>query len=205
MYVPVCSIDAFRIFLTAHSSGTPRFLCTYFWAVHTNLLITIARIVDAALLRELSITTFVDSFAKDNTKENMDKYLGEELTLEKLTEELQDNNNIFFLAWQSNELIGFAKLRLGKIPAGLEKNSPIEIERIYVRKEYHSKKIGAQLMAHCLQHANGNGHDIIWLGVYGANHKAISFYERWGFEVFGSHNFKLGDDIQTDILMRKSL
>jgi len=43
----------------------------------------------------------------------------------------------------------------------------------------------------------------IWLGVWEKNTDAKRFYERHGFVEFGSHEFKMGDDVQTDILMRR--
>jgi ribosomal protein S18 acetylase RimI-like enzyme len=169
------------------------------------LHITVADIADARLLTELSITTFTETFAVDNAKENMDKYIAEELNEAKIQEEINDKNNLFFLAWYNGRLSGFAKLRSGKVPVGLEQNKPLEIERIYVLKEYHSKKIGAALMNMCLTYATTHGHDVIWLGVWGENHKAIRFYENYGFELFGSHTFTLGYDVQTDVLMKKML
>lgn len=39
-------------------------------------------------------------------------------------------------------------------------------------------------------------------GCLGKTVKAIKFYEQYGFEKFGLPTFKLGDDLQLDILMR---
>ncbi len=46
---------------------------------------------------------------------------------------------------------------------------------------------------------------IIWLGVWEKNQRAIDFYHKWGFEKFGEQNFLLGTDLQTDLLMKKEL
>ena len=81
----------------------------------------------------------------------------------------------------------------------------IEIERIYVRKEYLGKKVGGLLMKKCLELAQQKGYTLVWLGVWEHNAKAIAFYEKWGFEKFGSHAFLLGNDLQTDWLMKKNL
>jgi ribosomal protein S18 acetylase RimI-like enzyme len=170
-----------------------------------TLLITKADITDAAILTTLSVTTFIDTFGKDNAREDMDKYVAEEMNEAKITEELRDECSLFFLAWHNGILAGYAKIRTGKIPAGLEKNKPMELERIYVLNEYLGKKIGAALMSLCLTYAISNGHDILWLGVWGENYRAINFYRKWGFELFGTHHFKLGDDLQTDVLMKKTL
>jgi ribosomal protein S18 acetylase RimI-like enzyme len=170
-----------------------------------NLSIRRAGVADAPVLTELSVTTFTDAFSKDNRKENMDKYIAEEMNLDKITSELADNENVFFLAYYQDTPVGYAKVRATKKPALLWKNKPMEIERIYVLQDHQGKKIGAALMTACLAHAADKGYDVAWLGVWALNYKAVNFYKQWGFELFGSHKFRLGDDMQTDVLMKKKL
>ena len=45
----------------------------------------------------------------------------------------------------------------------------------------------------------------VWLGVWEKNERAIAFYRKNGFVAFDTHIFKLGDDEQTDILMKLPL
>ncbi|WP_243428090.1 GNAT family N-acetyltransferase [Clostridium rhizosphaerae] len=47
-----------------------------------------------------------------------------------------------------------------------------------------------------------NNLNYIWLGVWEHNVAAIRFYEKQGFVKFDTHIFKLGDDEQTDNLMK---
>jgi ribosomal protein S18 acetylase RimI-like enzyme len=44
-----------------------------------------------------------------------------------------------------------------------------------------------------------------WLGVWERNEKAIAFYEKLGLEKAGNHLFRMGDEIQSDYIMKKSL
>ena len=44
--------------------------------------------------------------------------------------------------------------------------------------------------------------DFVWLGVWEENPRAISFYKKNGFVEFDKHIFKLGNDEQTDIMMK---
>lgn len=170
-----------------------------------NLIISKADITDAAMLTLLSIITFVETFAAGNRKEDMDKYIAEEMNEAKITEELKDKSNLFFLARYNEKLVGYAKMRTLKKPVELSSNRPIELERIYVLKEYQGTKTGVALMNVCLTYALNHKYDTIWLGVWEHNHKAVNFYKRYGFELFGSHPFKLGDDIQRDLLLKKKL
>jgi len=164
-----------------------------------------ANVHDAAALRDLSISTFRDTFGHANKKEHMDEHIAVSMSLERLTNELSDEGNKFSLLYADDNLCGYTKMRTTEIPDGLGANNPIEIERLYVSKEYHGQKVGAMLMRHCIDYAMDNGHDVVWLGVWEHNQKAIDFYTRWGFTLFGSHIFMLGPDAQTDVLMKKEL
>lgn len=45
----------------------------------------------------------------------------------------------------------------------------------------------------------------VWLGVSEKNDKAILFYKKNGFYEFGTHSFFIGEEEQTDFVMRKNL
>ncbi|MNF16430.1 Protease synthase and sporulation negative regulatory protein PAI 1 [compost metagenome] len=45
----------------------------------------------------------------------------------------------------------------------------------------------------------------IWLGVWEENKRALRFYEKNGFTVFDKHIFRLGNDEQTDLMMKKTI
>jgi ribosomal protein S18 acetylase RimI-like enzyme len=67
------------------------------------------------------------------------------------------------------------------------------------------KGIGKALMLKCIEIAREKKSDVLWLGVWENNQRAIDFYTKWGFEKFSTHIFMLGDDPQTDWLMKKEL
>jgi ribosomal protein S18 acetylase RimI-like enzyme len=167
---------------------------------------TIARAVvnDARILAQLSETTFRDAFGAQNRREDMDKYVAQVLSHDPIAAELADEANFFFLVWYNGRLAAYAKLRANGEPDVIA-TRPLEIERIYVLQQFHSQGIGAALMQHCIDFATAAGHDVVWLGVWEYNYRAVAFYRRCGFESCGSHPFLLGDDLQTDMLMRKVL
>ncbi len=174
--------------------------------VPEKLIIIRANINDAAILTELSVTTFRDTFGPPvNNGEDVDRYIADEMSIEKLRAELNDRGNLFFLAYYGGLLIGYVKMRATMIPPELERCCPIEIERLYVLKEFQNRKAGAALMNFCLDYATSHSYDMVWLGVWEHNYKALKFYKNFGFEWFGSHPFVLGDDVQTDVLMKRSL
>ena len=103
------------------------------------------------------------------------------------------------------QVIGYLKLNFGDSQTELKDDKSAEIERIYVLQEYQGKKVGQLLYEKALQIANAYKADYIWLGVWEENPRAIQFYKKNGFTEFDKHIFKLGEDEQTDIMMKLSL
>jgi ribosomal protein S18 acetylase RimI-like enzyme len=158
---------------------------------------------DVEALMSLGIRTFRDTFDEVNTPENMMLYLNKTFTLRKIKEEIQEGGSMFFIAEEDKECIGYARVRTSETPEELRGNTVLEIERLYVDKKYIGKRVGYMLMNTCLRYAKDHACDMVWLGVWEHNTRAISFYQRAGFETFGQHIFMLGKDAQTDLLMKK--
>jgi ribosomal protein S18 acetylase RimI-like enzyme len=169
------------------------------------LFIRLATENDAAVIADLSRLTFYETFARYNTKEDMDKFMNQQFTRQLLMQEVGAPGNIFFLAMQGQEPVGYARLRESPNPASPGRMNAIEIARIYTRQSVIGTGIGSRLMQCCLDKAVELKKEIIWLGVWEKNTRAIAFYTKWGFEKFGEHPFILGDDLQTDWLMKKTL
>ncbi|MBO9202260.1 MULTISPECIES: GNAT family N-acetyltransferase [Niastella] len=170
-----------------------------------TIRIEVATKKDAALIADLSRQTFYDAFAADNTKEDMDKFMNEQFTREQLMEEVGREGNVFLLAYEGEEAIGYARMRETPKPVLLEGGPAIEIARIYAMQKSIGKGVGSALMQHCIAVAKQKSAGVIWLGVWEKNYKAIAFYTKWGFEKFSEHVFMLGNDPQTDWLMKKGL
>lgn len=160
---------------------------------------------DIGLLLKLGIRTFIETFAAANTRENMDLYLSQKFTAQRLAAELSEQGSVFFLAESNGTPLGYAKVRRSEAPPELSGYDCMEIERIYVVKDSIGAGVGKALMQTCLDHAAASGCNVVWLGVWEHNDRALAFYRRWGFERFGHHTFMLGNDAQTDHLMKKLL
>jgi len=156
-------------------------------------------------LQKISKQTFYETFSEDNTEENITNYLNESFSIQKLSDELNNANAMFYFAIHNKEIIGYLKLNWGQSQTELKDNKAIEVERIYVLKEYHGKKVGQFLYDHAIRIAKEKNADYVWLGVWEENPRAISFYKKNGFIAFDKHIFKLGNDEQTDIMMKLHL
>ena len=170
-----------------------------------NISIIKAKLQDIEKLQKIGRQTFFETFSKSNSEENMQKYLDEGFSIEKLTTELTDSNAEFYFAVLDLEIIGYLKLNFGESQTELKDNKALEIERIYVSKEFHGKSVGQLLYDKAIEVAKHKNADYIWLGVWEENPRAISFYKKNGFVKFDKHIFKLGDDEQIDIMMKLNL
>ena len=146
--------------------------------------------------------TFFETFAEGNSEENMKKYLEESFTIDLLKTELTNPNSEFYFAKIDTNVIGYLKINFGQAQTELKDKKAIEIERIYVLKAFHGKKVGQIIFDKALEIAKQINADYLWLGVWEENPRAINFYKKNGFIEFDKHVFKLGDDEQTDIMMK---
>lgn len=162
-------------------------------------------ISDITELQRIGQQTFKETFADSNSEENMKSYLEEGFSLEKLIKEVNNEYSEFYFAKIDNEVIGYLKVNFAESQTELKDNKALEIERIYVSKEFHGKNVGQLLYNKAIEVAELKGSEYVWLGVWEQNPRAIRFYEKNGFVVFDKHIFKLGNDEQTDIMMKLKL
>lgn len=160
---------------------------------------------DLDVLRDLSITTYRQTFAAVNTEENMNAYLEDAFAADKLLQELRDENSEFVLLEEGGKPAGYLKINEAPSQTEINDKASLEIQRIYIDARAQGKGLGTRLMQYAIDTARERGKRYVWLGVWEHNDKAIRFYTRNGFYRIGEHAFIMGDDRQTDHLMRKDL
>jgi ribosomal protein S18 acetylase RimI-like enzyme len=162
-------------------------------------------LADAKPLLALSRKTFYEAFLHMNDPLNMDAYALTAFTEPRLKRELTNPDSEFYFAVITGEIAGYIKLNYKNAQTELKDPTALEVERIYVLEKYQGQQVGKQLIDFAIKIALNAKLAYLWLGVWEHNIKAISFYQKNGFEQFSSHQFKLGNEKQTDILMKKKL
>lgn len=156
-------------------------------------------------LQKIGRKTFYETFSGDNSEENMKVYLDAKFAIDKLTEELTNPDSSFYFANIDNKILGYLKVNFAEAQTELKDKEGLEIERIYVLQEFHGLKVGQLLYNKAVQIAKDSDLKYIWLGVWEENLRAQNFYKKNGFTVFDEHIFVLGDQKQTDLLMKLTL
>jgi|JI9StandDraft_2_1071091.scaffolds.fasta_scaffold04620_3 ribosomal protein S18 acetylase RimI-like enzyme len=170
------------------------------------LTIIQADVSHALLLTSLSLQSFREAFEKDNNPEDFKTYVDEAFSEEQLNKDIKEPGSIFYLAYYNGEAVGYARLRNStEINDKFPGKKLIELHRLYTLGKYIGRGIGKALMNHCLHVAKQKGFEVIWLGVWEHNDHAQGFYKSFGFEKFSSHVFMVGNDPQTDYLLKKNL
>jgi len=160
---------------------------------------------DAQLLSDMGARMFDASFGPFNRPEDMQAYLEKSFNQEVISAELQSDNTIYLLVLLAEQVIGYAKVWLSQAPDSVPGRNPVELARINIDLAYSSMGYGSQLMEACLEAARQLEGDTLWLGVWERNEAAIRFYRRWGFEIVGTMEFVLGDDMQKDYVMARGI
>jgi diamine N-acetyltransferase len=60
-------------------------------------------------------------------------------------------------------------------------------------------------MDHAIRLARQLGKRYVWLGVWEKNVDALAFYGKMGFSAAGRHPFWMGEELQSDLIMKKML
>lgn len=176
-------------------------------------VIRTATVHDAAAWSDFAHRVFLDTFGPNNNPDDLAEYMRGAFTHEQQRQVLEDPLNTCLLAECDGELAGYTLLRPGAYGESDEQTDarllhaarPFEIQRFYVDHAFHGRGVAQQMMSEALAHAASLHSDVVWLGVWEHNPRAIRFYEKYGFFKAGAHRFRLGRDIQRDFVMMKLL
>jgi ribosomal protein S18 acetylase RimI-like enzyme len=170
-----------------------------------EVVIRRATIDDAEVLSVLGALLFEQAFGAANTPEDMRAFLTSTFSPAAQRAEIRDSERATFVAESNGVAIGYAVLRCDRRGDGVVGERPVEVHRIYVDREWHGRRVGEALMTACVEQARVWDGDVLWLGVWQENPRAISFYTRSGFDKVGVQSFLLGTDLQQDFVMARRL
>lgn len=172
---------------------------------HPEVHIDQAGIGAAVLLAGMARTTFMETYGALTDPLNLGFYVDRHFTADQMARELGTPGFLFFIARVDGRPVGFAKLRSDRLPRGGEGKKCLEVERIYVLREFQGFFVGSELIRMIKGLARRTGCQVVWLQVWQKNDKAIKFYRQAGFVIFETSVFHFGNDVQQDFLMKFDL
>ncbi|MEC1523278.1 GNAT family N-acetyltransferase [Neobacillus niacini] len=160
---------------------------------------------DLYQLQELSYQTFNETFKDQNTPEAMEAYIEKAYNLKQLDKEIANISSQFYFIFFNNEVAGYLKVNINDAQSEEMGDESLEVERIYIKKQFHKHGLGKVLLNKAAEIALECSKKKIWLGVWERNENAIAFYTKMGYVQTGAHSFFMGEEEQTDFIMTKTL
>jgi len=160
-------------------------------------------LADLDALRNIAFQTFDDTFRRLNDAASFNEYLDASFSRAKLEAELKDPHSTFFFLYSDDVLAGYMKINMGDSQTDIKDPAAMEIERIYVIRDFQGLGLGRALVEKALETARAARKQTVWLGVWEKNGNAIAFYKKMGFSKAGTHDFFIGRKRQTDFIMRR--
>ncbi len=160
---------------------------------------------EAQLLALLATVTYAEShghFIED--QEDLKNYLQSAFSVATVTQELADEQNLFYIIYVDELPVGYAKLVLNAFHENASVKTSCRLERIYVLADYIPLKLGQQLLDYMEEEAKKLALEEMWLSVYVKNKRAIRFYEKNNFHIVGELMFSVnGKDYDNHVLSKK--
>ncbi|MBF0842057.1 GNAT family N-acetyltransferase [Staphylococcus lentus] len=160
---------------------------------------------EVTVLSKICKQTFSDAFKHTMSEEDLKTFFKESYSTEALLDEMSNKQSWYFFARYNGEVAGYMKLNIGDAQTEPKGEDYLEVQRLYMYREFQSKGIGSILMEKAFEIARDNGKKKLWLGVWENNYRAIEFYERHGYKITGSHQFYAGNDISTDYIVETNI
>ena len=157
------------------------------------------------LLSETALKAYADHYLHlwyDRGKWYTDKYF----SIQRLTSELINPNSAFYLAYYNDSPAGFLKINLDA-PLDNNKNA-LELERIYLSKNYEGKGIGKTLVQLTFAIAKESNKDLVWLKAMDTSLGPIAFYKKMDFEISGTYELKhvlMKEELRGMVIMTKKM
>ena len=149
--------------------------------------------IDAKLLAVLGKTTFLESHSHSASKKDIDNYVAHKFSVAEFERDLKKEQNIYYIMYHHDKPIGYSKIMFNVYHKNVPSKNTTKLERLYILEEYQKLKLGLKLFNFCVAVSKNEKQAGLWLYTWVENHKAIRFYEKAGFKIVGSYDFKISE------------
>lgn len=146
---------------------------------------------DAPLLSQVGGVSLIESHGHSAPAAVMQAYVAKSFSEDACKTELGDEANIFNAAFYKGEPAGYSKIVFHCPHPAIALQQVTKLERLYLLKDFYDLKLGHRLLEQAIDLSQKAGDRGMWLNVWKENSRAISFYEKAGFETVGESRFVL--------------
>lgn len=176
-----------------------------------SVSIRIAKDTDVHELVPLAARTFPLACPPEMDRTAIENFMRDELTEEVFAGWIASEDTYVLVATDGAMLVGYTVCINDEVPdnADLHVQVPSEgvvmMSKFYVHPEFHGAGVSKNMMAHLMEQYSTSDRSWMWLGTNEANARAISFYERAGFEQIGTRTFDIGGTTARDVVLARNL
>jgi diamine N-acetyltransferase len=173
------------------------------------VLVRPAQLDDVPALAKLAAITFPLACPPGSTAADQQAFIDAVLSPQRFEQYVEDAERDVLVA-DDGELLGYTMLVAGEptdpdVRGALTLAPTIELSKCYAHPDHHGAGTANALMQHSLDAARARGAAGMWLGVNQHNARAQRFYARHGFAVVGVKHFQVGDRLEDDYVLERSL
>jgi ribosomal protein S18 acetylase RimI-like enzyme len=160
-----------------------------------------AGIIDIPAIQKIAYETWPHTFGSVLPRKQISYMLDLIYNEDSLKKQMLEKGQRFILAEKEDKPTGFTSYEINY------NNEPqLMIHKIYLLPSTQGTGTGTKLLNLLTETALQNNNDRLRLKVYFENHKAIGFYEKYGFQNMGTESTDIGNDyIILDNVMVKEL
>jgi ribosomal protein S18 acetylase RimI-like enzyme len=159
---------------------------------------------DAKKLSILYKTVYIQTYGVEGVSDEFANFITKQFAVERLEQLIQEQPDNIVVASYKDNLVGVAEIEFAKKSHFGDIVAP-ELNKLYILEWFCGKGIGYNLLNEAERTAREKGEVQMWLWVLETNDRAISFYERQGYEVIGEAPFQMEVNRYDNKVMVKQL
>ncbi len=156
-----------------------------------------ASLADVDTVADLAARTFPLACPDHMTDENISAFIAANLNAAAFAGFVSGTEYTLSLGTIDGEIRGYLLL--------VDEGDVQFISKCYVDEHAHGSGLAALLMNDAIATARARGAHTMRLGVNRHNERATAFYTRHGFEIVGTRMFTVGDQVENDYVLERSL
>ena len=147
---------------------------------------------------------WVETFGHASSPEDAGAYLASAYgPTGALRADLAAGKTRFRVALRDGAIVGYARLGTPWLPNA--EPDAMQLSQIYVASDLHGAGVGPALLDWAIATSRDAGARVLLLTVWEHNDRAYRFYLKRGFTYVGDYAFRVGEQIDTDHILRLAL
>ncbi|HEX8484979.1 GNAT family N-acetyltransferase [Sphingomonas sp.] len=165
-----------------------------------------AAAADAAAVALVANATFLETYAGMLPAADIVAHCAVKNSVEAYAVWAEDAGSVLTIAEhpRGSAPIGFSLLTLPDLPISLEPGDR-ELRRIYALATTYGAGLGWALIVRAIEDARNCGATRVLLGMNKLNLRAHAFYERQGFAAIGERKFIVGNTVNDDFILARTV